>query len=393
MMKDRYTDRIEGRDSGTSIAEWLSFADTCPDDSFGVVCKITPDDALMLLNSEDRVPNRKIVQSVVSQYSKFMEQGLWEMNFVPLLFTRQNGICSFFDGQHRLESIRTTGITQLVFCAFNLNERCIMTIDKHRKRTLSDSARMLGLMMRGEDDAAVRLLWDFVYNKREIASYRTNMRLIANQSLENERLEYFINHPEVSGSVKLIHNYHGSNKISGPRSAISALHFYFTHYFGDAGRASEFVDLVYKGDGLTSDSPAFHLRNFLIQDYPKINQYSPRVGNTIVFCWNEFMAHRLMNKRLRLEIQLEKHLLNISPSRGSDGERKPATHVPLLLPKKGTTSTYCMETERSEYEDLLSINKPETDKHIQEQNPRHIGRLYLPMALLRHRRSVSYLKD
>ena len=113
--------------------------DYCSYDYFSVY--VTPDLARELLKKTN-TKNRLISPLTCKKYARDLENGDWELNPQPIVFTKGFGL--LLDGQHRLQAVVMSGVAQrFVFCT-GVPESVQEVIDETRKRLAADRVRLSG---------------------------------------------------------------------------------------------------------------------------------------------------------------------------------------------------------------------------------------------------------
>lgn len=79
--------------------------------------------------------NRRVRNGTVNLYSKDMEDGNWEINGATIVFDQKGRL---MDGQHRLNSIIKSGVTQICIVVRGVKDTAMPTIDSGLKRSLEN---------------------------------------------------------------------------------------------------------------------------------------------------------------------------------------------------------------------------------------------------------------
>jgi len=104
------------------------------------IMNITPEQAEKML--ERNPHNRGIKKGRISQFAMDMEDGLWHMNGVPIIFNHKGEL---LDGQNRLHAIIRAGISIEAVVITGITQEAFQTIDTGSRRTGADVLTIYGL--------------------------------------------------------------------------------------------------------------------------------------------------------------------------------------------------------------------------------------------------------
>lgn len=215
--------------------------------SLGAIELVTPDYAaeLLKLNVANRPLNKDTVDALVAA----MNRGEWMYNGDAIRISNQNVL---LDGQHRLEAIKKSGIPQWCRIERNLPPEAFDTIDRGRKRTVSDS-----LSVRGEKYAPVlasAIRWILVIERGGAYSNRVVSAPESVAVLET--------YPDVRHWVMFYASHKGLRKFFD--SALCAVATLFARKYG-AEVVEQFLTKLASGENLKRTDPAYELRARVIQ--------------------------------------------------------------------------------------------------------------------------------
>lgn len=95
---------------------------------------ITPEVAIELLQKNNS--NRKLDKVRVLLYTKQMKEGKWKEDTAETIKFSKNGV--LLDGQHRLEAIVKSGVTQTMWFASDMDESVFDVLDTGKSRSAGD---------------------------------------------------------------------------------------------------------------------------------------------------------------------------------------------------------------------------------------------------------------
>lgn len=223
---------------------------------------------------ERNTSNRPLNNNWIADLSAAMTRGEWMENGEAIKFSNTGAL---LDGQHRLKAVVRSGVTIKARVEFGLPDAAFITLDRGKKRNLSDA-----LAMQGEENthvlaAATALLWAWD-NGIEKASRATPVQL----------LEYFENSCDgLSQSVRA--SWRAQRIIQG--SIVVALHFRFSKF--SRRLADEFMELLGSGENMDKTHPVFVLRERLFADrLSKARLPRNEITAMVINAWNAFASNR-----------------------------------------------------------------------------------------------------
>jgi hypothetical protein len=262
---------------------------------------ITPEIASRLL-SRNHSAQRNVSVAHVTNLSNQMKGGLWKTNGESIIIDHQGNI---IDGQHRLRAIVMSGVTVEFLIVRGVDPECFTTIDGGMKRTCGQIFTIAGVSD-GNNFAACA---NGVINYRravDVEIKEKGGRIIKGGSLstwlrpspQEVMDEYLAHEMEYGDAVKIARKVRHMISISasGTIAALALID-------GKMGRewVSSFWEAVATGENLTSQSPAYHLRERHIANKAVRHKFS--VNHSILLCakaWNLYASEKSC-KILRLQ--------------------------------------------------------------------------------------------
>jgi hypothetical protein len=217
--------------------------------------RVTPERATEWL--EGKVANRNIVDDHVHRLARDMVGGAWQRNGETIKFTADGRL---IDGQHRLWAVVTAGVAIWFDVARGVSEAAMLTVDTNRRRTF---ANHLQIATPGSGvstaivSAAVRI-WHW-YDKM-VALDAPTLGFRGNEGSHAELAFTLSQHPSVLDAAVMAKRSKGTvvrqqGKLAFILSgAIDA----------NRDRAAEWFNDVNTGADLSTDSPAYRLRERLL---------------------------------------------------------------------------------------------------------------------------------
>jgi hypothetical protein len=255
--------------------------------------KITPKIASeLLLNNHSA--QRNVSLAHVTNLSNQMKSGLWKTNGESIIL---DGKSNILDGQHRLRAVVMSGVTIDFLIVRGVNPECFTTIDGGMKRSCGQIFTIAGVSD-GNNFAACA---SGVMNYRRAVnviirekgggmikggSLSTNIR----PSPQEVMYEYSAHKIEYDHAVKIARKVRHMITISAS-GTIAALALI------DGNESIEWVtsfwESVATGENLTSQSPAYHLRERHIANKGARHKFS--VNHSILLCakaWNLYASEK-----------------------------------------------------------------------------------------------------
>lgn len=243
---------------------------------------ITPEMAEEFLGSNPR--NRPMKRQHLAFLCEEMRSGRWKTNGDTIRIGVDG---TLIDGQHRLEAVRQTGtpITTLLVTGLELD--AFDTIDSGAKRSAGDTLAVAG-EKNGRNLAAALVVAD------DLLAGRTDF--VRSMKTSNaEVLNMLDRHPEIRDSLSW-----GKALVRlAPASISVAMHYIFRRR--NKEKADAFFNAVATGVGLEFDSPAYLLRQRLIDNATAKGKLTRRYTAALfIKAWNSFnTGQRLKYLRFR----------------------------------------------------------------------------------------------
>jgi hypothetical protein len=216
------------------------------------VMLITPDIARELLVMN--VANRPLNITRVNELAKLMRDGQWIYNGDTIRISSENVL---LDGQTRLNAIIKAGIPQWYIVVSNLSPVAFDTIDRGRKKTVSDSLAMRKEKNSSQLASAVR--WLHVLDTNKGQGYNSKVNAI-------ESVEALERHPEIRHWVAFFISSSSIRRLF--ESNVCAVAAIASKKFGH-DIVMQFMRQLADGEGLKRTDPAFELRARAIQNKTK----------------------------------------------------------------------------------------------------------------------------
>lgn len=229
------------------------------------IINITPEQAQKML--EKNFNNRALRIAKVSQYSLDMEQGLWQLNGMPIIFTSD---MELLDGQNRLTSIIRSGVSCETVVIQGVSRNAFKTIDTGANRSGGDMLSILGVPSKKAKRLAALIQKLYSFDTGRIGTAWIDKTLIGvgggdrylnvRAKLTNQLLiEYYNKHKVELDDVYDFCVKYEKNIISVIGFSLYLLMFY-TLRKKHILDAEEFCRLLATGEMLTVTSPIYLLR-------------------------------------------------------------------------------------------------------------------------------------
>lgn len=213
--------------------------------------KVTPFIAAAYL--ERNTSNRRMSYHRVEALAEAMRRGEWVFNGDSIRFSDDG---TLLDGQHRLSAVVKSGTTQNFLVVRGLPKKVFATIDTGAARSASDVIGLAGVKNQAVASSGARMYLNWKRNGSP-AEPGTKYRLSNTQILEfcysNDLLERAASYVAGNGFLK---------KFMSPSVACFA---YLAFSDASEGLATSFLDEVSNKKEIFADSPAFLLREKLLE--------------------------------------------------------------------------------------------------------------------------------
>jgi hypothetical protein len=209
---------------------------------------ITPKQAEKYL--QFNTSNRNLRNSLVSQYARDMENGVWKLTHQGVAFNCDG---TLLDGQHRLSAIVESGVTVQMLVARGVDSKHQLVMDDHAKRSAGDALTLArGERVTAMEVAIVRAAIEL--QERAFSAHRTKAEL-------NELIDQFRGALDFTGEF-LVTKHRGVT--AAPVWGAVALSWY---YVEDLDRLRSFCRILIGIDMITEegDRAAQMLREWLLR--------------------------------------------------------------------------------------------------------------------------------
>jgi hypothetical protein len=204
-----------------------------------------------------------------------MEAGEWVLNGEPIIFDRTDRLQS---GQHRLLAVVASGVTIRSVIVRGAEPSSLYSLDSGRKRRTTDA-----LTLRGEKDVAnlaAALVWHWRWEHgvmdRGLSPTTTHLMKLLDET------------PDLREFVKLAHRIR--RNVPCPGGLLAAMLYHFSLI--NPKDAEHFSEKLSSGEELTSESPIFMLRRWLIRTKLETRKPSQQLTAAIIVkAWNAYREH------------------------------------------------------------------------------------------------------
>jgi len=186
--------------------------------------------------------NRKMKKNQINMIARDIERGQWLDNGSYISFYRDGQI---HDGQNRLAAIAKSGCTVKTSVVFGILPEAIRVTDQQVKRTIVDTANLLGYECSGKSIRSAKYLLEVQQGSHNVYS--------------DEILEFYSEHQsvldQVTGSI--------NSKYLSKQPVLSAIALICLQRPEEIDIVLEFAKKYNSGIGITNEnSPVMKLRNF-----------------------------------------------------------------------------------------------------------------------------------
>jgi hypothetical protein len=218
---------------------------------------VTPSFARKMLAPEINSCNRKIIPSAVAFYADAMEHGEWAITGEAIQFAGQiENQPTLLGGQHRLEAVAQTGITQRMLVVDGLDPTVYAVLDTGKPHGFRDVLSAMGQVDAAKVAAAARLAYlaehDLLNNASGSTPKISNLRL-------QEWITYHVDFTSYANEA-------GTIRHAVPMNASAALVALWTLSQIDKNAAGEFFDGIKTGANLGTGDARLTLRNWFIRN-------------------------------------------------------------------------------------------------------------------------------
>jgi len=216
------------------------------------VVDVSPALAKAMLDLNDN--NRNIRRSKLAQYTADMAAGKWTLNGEPVIISKDGKLN---DGQHRCVACIDANVTVPMMLVFGVDRESRLTVDQGGARSAGDFLGMEGVPNATTVSAIARMA---------IAYERNEGRALGNSNYVTsaEIRDRVAQDVEIAEAAKFaVSNNHYASRFC-PGSIIGFAYYVLSRIHHD--EAKSFLERVCRGDGLSIGSPAYTLRQKLLDD-------------------------------------------------------------------------------------------------------------------------------
>lgn len=273
--------------------------------------EITPEEAHEILSWYND-NNRPLTKGRVATYVQAIESGKWGFNGAPIRF-KQDG--SLLDGQHRLNAVYKSGVTQKFAIVGGLDDYAFTTMDYGKTRNGAD---VLYIAEKGNSDDPnpknlvgltkvinSALQWVEAYN---IVLSKDKPEALSRATTKNyDILDVLKNHRPLIESAKYVKsldlNKKGAVQLGLNEGQVAFIHYEISKI--DNTLATEFLNQVCRGIGVAENSVADVLRQFLIKNKQEKKSYKEgELLRRVIIAWDRLIkGDTLTSKSLQSNSQ------------------------------------------------------------------------------------------
>lgn len=221
--------------------------------------EITPSDAAEMLTMNVR--NRKMSKNKVTAYAASMRAGRW--NPGSQVMVSPDGI--IVDGQHRLQAVVSSGLTQTFTVLWNTPIEYQDDVDTHAKRTIGGQLTIHGVQNAATAAALLRptMRWLAGAPATLIFSSSAFSGAVTGYPTTREAVEFYVAHESaVTSAARAVKRV--TSQIGGSANALGLLSFLAGEV--DEGDRDDFFSRLATGGDIATGSPILVLRNRMIED-------------------------------------------------------------------------------------------------------------------------------
>lgn len=221
--------------------------------------------------------NRKPKVAAIRALAEDMINGDWKFNGEPIKFGVSGRL---IDGQHRLEAIVRTGLTQTFVVIRNVPEDAQITMDNGARRSFDDFLQFMGESNTRALSATVRNALRESLGDRNENSGRVGERQITYQ----EMWDFLQDNPGLRESARFAKNF-ARNNMKLPTALLGPLHFLLSSI--DPEDTEAFFERLGTPYGHSENDPISLLRTSLIKDIEATGSRGQRWRRgMVVKAWN-----------------------------------------------------------------------------------------------------------
>lgn len=247
--------------------------------------EVTPEVANEFLGKNHK--NRKLSEFVVTSLANQMSRDLWHYDGSPIRFDWDGNL---IDGQHRLNAIVKSGVSQTMHVVEGLDPATQVTMDTGRKRSFSDTLHMAGLDNSKALAAIVQVSYRwYVQDVRSSALFGGLGQYGSSALQRNDLLEF---HELFAKDFAFAAEYaEATRRILPVPARMIGLFAWLLVQSRYKEKAYNFLERLKDGDGLEKGSPILALRNTYIGSRgEKTSKDMWRALAQGIHAWNLYVA-------------------------------------------------------------------------------------------------------
>ena len=242
------------------------------------IISFSPEQARKILNSIN-IGNRKISESRVNEYKKDMEAGNWRFNGDAIRID-ENGI--LIDGQHRMQTVVTSGMDCEFLVIKGIRSDSKHTIDTGKGRTGGDALSIqagVPFLMSHMISGALSLFEK--YKSSGFCISGGGIKLSTSQILKSyDNRKDLINY-----SISVMDESMPKKGLLLPKSYVLFLLMVFSEI--DRVDAKNYMNKIITGAEVTNGSVELHVRNIMLDVKMGNSKMNRKILiNSILKCWN-----------------------------------------------------------------------------------------------------------
>lgn len=217
------------------------------------VTMVVIDPAMATAMLEKNTENRSLKQRHVDALARDMASGNFAFNGDAIRI-REDGVIA--DGQHRLWACVQSGVSFETLLFSGVTAHDMLTIDRSTPRTAADMLNIVRKDGYGSPlSAAVRALAVFSVGDYKARLTMSELSLIVD------------NNPTLLKSIQIMDRVKAARGALPVRAGVFyAIHYIGSQFYGETGRADDFIEVLQTGIPSYSDDPAHRLRDVLLRD-------------------------------------------------------------------------------------------------------------------------------
>ena len=241
---------------------------------------IGPQEAQEILGSRNS-SNRPVSKVNQAKITKALTSGEWKLNGTPIRFDSDG---TLLDGQHRLHAVVSSGIPIRTLVVRSLPKEVFDTIDTGRIRSCEDILDIGGHKQARALAPVANALYHYERYKGGVGVSLDKFVTLG------DRLRVIKENPGLQESITEV--WRSQDIVGTSPSVRCAMHYLLSKI--DKAAASDFIQQVMKGTGISEDDPAYVLRQMFSKraSYVKVPGYQRLCFDFAMYikAWNAYRA-------------------------------------------------------------------------------------------------------